>query len=352
MLERFVQVEQECPGNPGSLHHSGRKSRAVLENARGEIAEALAVEPSQVTFVSGGTEANNLVVRGCGDPSLPVLVAPVEHPSVLAAAEQRGAAWWLVDSSGRAVVQAPANPVGLACMVHAQNETGILQPVEEAIVLARDLGVPLHVDLSQSLGRVPVAEVVSGADSLAISSHKVGGLRGLAILIARGSETLRPLLVGGNQEHGLRAGTSSPALAAATALAVRLAIKECETRATAMRKARERFEEALAPELLRRRLTNGNSLPNTVMYLFDEVDGRSLLPALDLAGIEASQGSACSTGSPTPPRVLSAMGINEDDARRCVRFSFGWRTTPEEAARAGAIVSKVVHQLQSQVRNS
>lgn len=347
VLERFAEAEEACPANPGSLHRSGRKSRSALENAREDIADALGVAATEITFVSGGTEANNTVVHGAGDPSLPVLLAPVEHPSVLAAAERRGARWWQVDPGGRAIVREPDADVGLVCLVHAQNETGVMQPIDEATALARAMGVPFHVDASQSLGRIPVSGVFERADSVAISSHKLGGLRGLAVLWCRASRPLRPLVVGGSQEQGMRAGTPSPGLAAATALAIRLAVEETEARGRAMDQARAAFEAGLADDLRMRRLTNGAAVPNTVMYLFEELDGRSLLPALDLAGVEASQGSACSTGSPTPPPVLAAMGIDDDDARRCVRFSFGWHTSYEDATAAAGIVSETVRSLQA-----
>ena len=185
VLERFLEVERACPANPGSLHRAGRRARSVLEQARQEIAEVLGIASEVVTFVSGGTEANNTVVRGRGDPSLPVLLAPVEHPSVLAAAEDRGAVWWQVDASGRALIEPPSVAVGLLCLVHAQNETGVVQPVESALGLAREVGVPLHVDLSQTLGRIDIELLLREADSLAVSAHKLGGLRGLAVLIAR-----------------------------------------------------------------------------------------------------------------------------------------------------------------------
>lgn len=351
VLERFLQIERSHAANPASLHHSGRAARVVLERARDTIANAVKAEPEQVIFVSGGTEANNLAVAGLGDATQPVLLAPLEHPSVMGQAENRGAVWWQVDADGKAVVTEPDRPVGLVCLVHAQNEIGTLQPIAEAADVAKQLGVPLHVDISQSLGRIPIDEALEVADSLTLSPHKVGGLRGLAVLVARNPDRLRALIRGGNQEHGLRPGTGSPAMAAANALAVELALEEQPQRLSSMRTARDRFESFLESDVPRRRLGSGNRLPNTVMLLFESVDGRNLLPALDLAGIEASQGSACTTGSPEPPAVLTAMGLSGDDARRCVRFSFNWNTAPQDAERAGGLVSQVVRNLQLQARD-
>ena len=155
VLERFQQVEQTCPANPGSLHTSGRRARGVVEDARVQVAHALDVDPDAVFFVSGGSEANNTIVLGGGDLVRPVLCAPVEHPSVLSSAERRGVEWWRVDTRGAAIVERPDRPVGLIAMVHGQNEVGTLQPVGAAFDLGDELGVPVHVDASQTLGMGP-----------------------------------------------------------------------------------------------------------------------------------------------------------------------------------------------------
>jgi cysteine desulfurase len=208
--------------------------------------------------------------------------------------------------------------------------------------LARKLAVPLHVDAAQTLGRVKLAEALEWATSLALSPHKAGGLRGSGVLVARG--TLRPLLHGGGQERGLRPGTVSPALVAANALAIELACREQDARALAMSTARAEFLGALRS--LRHEVVTPlqGSLPNTAMVWFPGVDGRALLPALDLAGVEASQGSACSSGSPMPPRVLLAMGLEQERARACVRFSFA--PQGDGARAAGEVVAQVVARLQ------
>lgn len=348
VLERFVAVERECPANPGSLHAAGRKARAAVEDARARIAGALGCAVDDVFFTSGGTESNNLAVRGLGDSSLPVLCAELEHPSVLVPAQHRGRRNLAVDPEGRAVVQRPDQPVGLLALVHGQNEVGTLQDVAAAAQLAQELGVPLHVDAAQTLGRVPLAPVVGAATTVSLSPHKCGGLRGIGILLARGGGAgLRPLLLGGGQEHGLRPGTQGAALCQGAALSVELAVEEQLVRAEAMAAARAAFVAALAATEARHRvLTPAASLPNTLMVQFPGLDGRTLLPALDLAGIQASQGSACSSGSPTPPRVLTAMGLDADTARSCVRFSFAPRHEIMDAREAGTTTGRVVARLQ------
>lgn len=348
VLECFVAVERDCPANPGSLHAPGRRARAVVEDARARIAAALRCAADDVFFTSGGTESNNLAVRGLGDPSLPVLCAELEHPSVLVPAQQRGTLLWGVGPDGRAIVAAPAGPVGLVAVVHGQNEVGTLQDVASAADLAAGLGVPLHVDAAQTLGRVDLAPVVAVAHSLSLSPHKCGGLRGIGVLLARsGGAGLRPLLMGGGQEHGIRPGTQSAALCASAALCTELAVAEQAGRAQAMAAARDAFLAALAGTgVAHRVLTPAASLPNTLMVHFPGVDGRTLLPALDLAGIQASQGSACSSGSPTPPRVLTAMGMEAEAARACVRFSFAARHEIVGAEDAGTTTGRAVLKLQ------
>jgi cysteine desulfurase len=319
VLARFVDVEGQGLANPSSLHESGRRARAVLEEARREAAEALGTDPDEVVFVSGGTEGNNLAVRGLGDPTLPVLLAPLEHPSVLEPAKARGIVAWNVDRGGRAIVTPPEREVGLVTLVHAQGELGTLQPIAAAAELARGLGVPFHVDAAQTLGRVPVEAALAAADTVSFATHKAGGLRGMSLFVSRrhAGPTLRPLLLGGGQEGGLRAGTPSVALAAATALAVTLAVRECPARAEAMRRARDAFVARL-PTDSARVLTTEPALPNTVLVLCDVPDGRAILPALDLLGVAASQGAACSSGASRPPAALEALGFTEDEARRAV----------------------------------
>lgn len=344
VVEEFMRAEADHPANPGSLHGSGRRARQRIETAREQCAAVLGVDPAAVHFVSGGTEANNLAVLGKGDPARPVLLAPLEHPSVLAAAEARGCEWWAVDENGHAMLAPPRREPGLLALVHGQSEVGSMQAVFEAGQFANSIGVPLHVDASQTLGRCDLQEVIASAASITLSTHKAGGLRGCSVYIDQ-ERDCRPLLHGGGQENGRRAGTESTALIVATAVAVDLAVAELEQRAARMREACSEFLAALQ-RCRYRRLTPKHGLPNTLMLKFVDVPGRELLPALDMVGVEASQGSACSAGSPTPPRILQAMGLDDEDARRCVRFSFGSAARKDEAHSAGILVDTCIHRLQ------
>lgn len=346
VLARFLEVEQAHPANPASAHAPGRAARAVLEEAREQIAAALLLHAQDVVFTSGGTEAANLAVLGLGEPSAAVLCSDLEHPAIAQPAELRGCCRWQIQAPGVVQLAPPSQLVGLLALVHGQSETGALQPVLAACELSQRLGVPCVVDAAQSLGRVDLAPVLDAGGITVLSPHKCGGLRGSGVLAGRNLHALlRPLLRGGSQESGLRPGTQSPALAAANALAIASAIREQPARAAQMFANRAAFLAGLQASGAAHEVVTplANSLANTLLVHFPAVDGRSLLPLLDLAGVHASHGSACSSGSPTPPRALLALGRGEAWARACVRFSFGWndaRATLQRAAvRAGEKIS-------------
>lgn len=352
VLATFLAIERTCPGNPASSHAPGRRARAVLEEARERIATALGVAAVDVVFTSGGTEAANLAIHGLGDPTLPVALAPTEHPAVFEPARIRGACLWEVTASGEARVSTPDQRVGLLCLVHAQSELGTLQPVAQVAALAEQLQIPWFVDAAQTLGRVPVRDVVARGAAVALSPHKAGGLRGHGVLLGHDlHRRLRPLLRGGAQELGLRAGTPSPALAAANALAIERAVAEQAVRAAAMARARSSFLVGIEQSEVQHRVLTplANSVPNTAMLGFAGVEGRNLVPTLDLAGIHASHGSACSSGAPTPPRILTAIGLDDAAARACVRFSFGWSDEPQTLELAGRRVGELVRARQKKI---
>ena len=348
VVDEFIRVEQQFPANPASAHAAGRRARGALEQARELIAEAMQVAREDVVFTSGGTEAGNLAIRGLGDINLPVLMSDLEHPAVHESARQRGTIAWDVDESGCVVVTNPQDPVGLVALVHAQSEVGTLQKVEEAAAVAAGCEAPVFVDAAQTLGRVPLGSVIDAGAAVALSPHKAGGLRGNGALVGHDiHRRLRPLMYGGGQELGLRPGTPSVALAAANAMATKLAVRDCERRAEVMLRNRAAFHDALVATGCPAQVLTPlqQSIPNTIMMCFEGVEGRSLLPALDLAGVQASHGSACSSGSPTPPRVLASMKVSEQLARACVRFSFDWFERDEECAQIGALVGALALRL-------
>lgn len=348
VLACFVEVQRTVPANPASAHAPGRRARGVLEDARARIARALGVGADDVLFTSGGTEAANMAVLGLGPPELPVLLSPAEHPAVFEPAQRRGVRLWDVDARGAANVVDPAVPIGLVALVHAQSEVGTLQPVEAAAAIAHDREVPFVIDAAQSLGRVPLDSAFDLGAVVVLSPHKAGGLRGLGMLVGADlGARLRALLHGGGQENGLRPGTQSAALAAANALAVERAVAGCSARAAAMRSVRGAFADELARSGCHHVVHTplDASLPNTLLVQLLGVDGRNLLPALDLAGVHASHGSACSSGAPTPPRILTAMGLDDASARACVRFSFVGDESEDHVRAAARRVADVARRL-------
>jgi cysteine desulfurase len=352
VLATFVDIERRCPGNPASPHATGRRARTILEDSRQRIADVFHVAAADVVFTSGGTEAANLAVLGLGDAALPVYTSATEHPAVHEPSLLRGVRTFPVDSTGAAVPIAPGAPIGLVCLVHAQSELGTMQSVDVAAKVATASGVPLFVDAAQTLGRAHLPPVVERGAFVALSPHKAGGLRGHGVLLGHDlHRRLRPLLRGGAQELGLRPGTQSPSLAAANADAIQIAVHETDQRATTMAALRTAFLDGLRESGVAHRVLTplANSVPNTVMVHFPRVDGRNLVPTLDLAGVHASHGSACSSGAVQPPRILGAIGMHDDDARACVRFSFGWSGDAAKLSGVGAHVGAVVAARQKKI---
>lgn len=338
------------PGNPSSLHASGRRARRIVEEARETIAGALGCRPGEVVFTSGGTESDNLAVKGlywsrrAADPARRrVLSTAVEHHAVLDPlhwlAEHEDADLELlpVDGLGRLDVDAlaasierdPAS-VALVSVMWANNEVGTTQPVARVVEIAAAHGIPVHSDAVQALGAVPVDFAASGVDALSVSGHKVGGPQGVGALVVRREIDLTALLHGGGQERDVRSGTLDVPAISGFAAAVEVAVKEQADHALHLSELRDH----LVREVLRvvpDAVLNGDPvdrLPGNAHFGFPGCEGDSLLMLLDARGIECSTGSACSAGVPQPSHVLLAMGRDEAEARSSLRFTLG-RTSSE-----------------------
>lgn len=324
------------PANPSSVHGFGRRARAALEQARRTVAAAVDAAPEGVTFVSGGTEANNLAVRGIGGP---VLTSSVEHPSVLEA--QPAADRIPVDSEGRVDLASLERQLAerrprLVSVMLANNETGVIQPVAEAARMAHAAGALLHVDAAQALGRVPVSMAALGADLLTISGHKLGGPPGAGALVVRDGVELQPRQRGGGQELRRRAGTEGlPAILGMAAAIGAIGPEE----AGRVRGLRDALERRIAAECPAARIVGigADRLPNTTCLLLPGLEGATQLMALDMAGVAVSTGSACSSGKLGPSHVLLAMGLREAEARCAIRVSLGWATTDADVERFLAV---------------
>jgi cysteine desulfurase len=346
-------------GNAESRHAAGRSARRAWDDAVGLVAQVLGAGPADVVFTSGGTEANNLAMFGlAGSVGGRVLISPIEHPAVAEAAVDLQRLGMALDVAGvrpDGVVCAPAmaaligQDTRLAALMLANNETGAIQPVAELAQLAADRGVPVHTDGVQAVGRIPVNFKGLGVATLAASGHKFHGPAGIGVLLVRPGVVLPPRLFGGGQQRGRRPGTAPVALAVGLAEALQLWHASRLERIERWTRLRDRLEAglvaALGPTMVVRNgpLDQDLRLPQTLNVGFPGLDGEALLMQLDLAGIAASLGSACASGSLRPSPVLVAMGVPADRLKSSVRFSLGAMTTGAEVDEATRRIAAVVH---------
>ena len=356
-------------GNPSSLHASGRSARKVVEESRESIAADLMTRPSAVIFTAGGTEADNLAIKGLywqrqqvlgnGEP-LRVLASAIEHHAVLDPVgwlgEHEGAIieWLEVDHDARVSTTAIAQSlesaanVALCTVMWANNEVGTVEPVERIAELCREFGVPFHTDAVQALGQVPMNLGALGADAVTISSHKIGGPFGVGALIVNPVTGFTPVLHGGGQERDIRSGTLDAPAISAFAVAVRHAVDQQVMHAQHLRQLRNELVKGVLatvpgavlngdPDLL-----DGGRLPANAHFSFPGCEGDSLLMLLDAAGVDCSTGSACTAGIPEASHVLLAMGVDERTSRASLRFSFGYPSTSADVDRVIAALPGAV----------
>ncbi len=333
VIEAMAAVMADV-GNPSSVHAQGRRARKRLSRAREQVAALVGAAPEAIIFTSGGTEANNQALIGEGGP---LLVSAIEHPSVLTLAQGPEVA--PVDSNGVIDLErlshclASQRPATLAAMM-ANNETGVMQPVQKISALAREAGVRLHVDAIQAAGKVPLDMVELGADTLSLSAHKIGGPPGVGALVLREGAEPKALLRGGAQERRFRAGTENLPGIVGFGEAAALALDDIDY-AARVRTLRDRLESeimALSPDV---RIAGADAprLPNTSCLIFRGLSHETQLIHFDLAGIAVSAGSACSSGKVGPSPVLTAMGYSLEDAASAIRVSLGWKSTERDVDR-------------------
>ncbi|MCM3746658.1 cysteine desulfurase [Paenibacillus pasadenensis] len=352
--QAMLTVLQGPPGNASSLHSFGRDARKLASGARDLIAATIGCRPDELVFTSGGTEADNMALRGVMEAQAAsgkrhLITSAVEHHAVLKECErlERGGyevTYLPVDGNGIVSVnslrEALRDDTGLVSIMYANNETGTLQPIAELAAAAQERGVPFHTDAAQAYGKLPITvrELPITVRELPVSlmtlsSHKINGPQGIGALYVRQGTPLQPLLVGGSQERKRRGGTENLPALAGFARAAAIAAEELEARAVRM--------EELGSLWIRlmRKASGGTAvvaghpdlrLPGIVSLMFPGIDRESMLMNLDLAGIAASGGSACTAGALEPSHVLSAMGVPEELANTAVRFSFGLGNTTEE----------------------
>ena len=355
VVREMLPYFSSCFGNASSLHKDGRDAVAAVDNARERVARAINASPFEVYFTSGGTEADNWAVRGLAEANAikgkHIVASSVEHPAVLSALkrlEERGfeVTYLPVDASGCVSVSdasaALREDTVLLTVMYANNEVGSVQPIRELAKLAKERGVLFHTDAVQAAGIIPIDVIELGVDAMSVSAHKFYGPKGVGALYLRKGVKIKGLVVGGEQERSLRGGTYNTPAIVGMGAAMEKAVERLSDNAAHLASLKHYFLRQL-PDLGFCRL-NGkeDGHPGIVNVLFYGVKNSELLSALDQMGVEASAGSACSSGSVEPSHVLTAMGLSESEVRSSVRFSFGRENTFEDVDRAISALKEIL----------
>ena len=360
VLERMLPYFGVDFGNPGSVHAAGRTALHAVMDARATVAECLGCTPRQIVFTSGGTEADNQALAtgaefGRGAHRMRMVASSIEHPAVLRALDYWGAqgfAITLVNPDETGVVSARAieavldDDVCLVSVMSANNETGVLQPISEIVQATHAAGALFHTDAVQAAGHVRLNAEASGIDMLSISAHKFHGPKGVGALVCRTREGAAPLIYGGGQERGRRSGTENVPGIVGLAAALEEACETMEEDAARVRGLRDRLEEQLGQ--IEGAYVVGKAaarVPGISNVCFEGLDHQALIPLLDVRGVCASAGSACSAGAVKTSHVLCAMGVSESLAKGSVRFSFSVDTTQEDGDAAAVAMREIAASL-------
>jgi cysteine desulfurase len=354
-------------GNPSSLHTEGLQARDAIEEARQQVAQLLGASAEELVFTGGGTEADNLAILGSVIAQRRqgghIITSQIEHPAVLGSCRT-------LETQGFRVTRLPVGPAGtidpddlsraltddtlLVTLMHANNEVGTIQPIRECAALAHARGVLVHTDAVQSVGKIATLVDELGVDLLSLSGHKIHGPKGIGALYVRRGIALDPIVTGGPQERGLRGGTEPVAAIVGLGVAAQLAAAHMSTEMSQVAALRDHLEQtilATIPDVL----VNGMAaprLPTTTNLSFKQVDGQSLVVALDLKGVATSTGSACSSGSLEPSHVLIALGLSAEWLRGAVRFSLGSGNTLGEVERVLQMLPPIVARLRQHASGS
>jgi cysteine desulfurase len=333
-------------GNPSSIHSAGQAARRLVDRARAQVAGLIGAAPDEIIFTSGGTEADNLAVLGAAGAALEgcqgIITSAVEHKAVLdpcAFLQTKGHAVTVLPVDGDGCVDLAAleaavkTDVALVSLMLANNDTGTIQPVAEAVRVAKT--IPVHTDAVQAAGKLPIDVKTLGVSLLSFSSHKIHGPKGAGALFVRYGTRLASLVHGGRQERTLRPGTENVPAIVGFGKACELARTRLEADARRVAELRDHFEAQILARVAGTRINGGsNRLPNTANIAFAGLDGEAITINLDMMGMAVSTGAACSSADKTPSHVLVAMGQSAAEARSSVRFSFGRDTSDEEIDRA------------------
>ena len=356
VLAEMLPFLREEYGNASSRHDFGTRARRAVNKAREQIAALVNVQPAQVVFVSGGTEANNLFIRGAAAYMKPgrIVVSAIEHPCVARPAHDLVRQGWKLrklatDSQGRVDVvdaqAALAEPANLVSVMLANNESGVIQPVAHIAAMAREQRAWMHTDAVQALGKIPVDFAALGVHAMTLSAHKIYGPKGIGALVVDKRLELKPIIHGGGHEGGMRSGTENVPAIVGFGAACELAGRRMDAIVASTRVLRDRTEQGAADLGAQIFGRGAERISNTTYFAFPDIDGETLVIELDKAGFAVASGAACSSTSTDPSATLLAMGVAPDIARGAVRVSFGVRNTVVEVEAflqaLGATVSRL-----------
>ena len=362
VLEAMLPFFNESFGNASSVYGTGREARKAVETARRQVAAAIGAEPRDILFTGGGSESDNLAVKGTAfalkGKGKHIITTAVEHPAVLNTCrwlEKQGfeVTYLMPDAEGRIspedVLGAVREDTVLISVMAANNEIGTLEPVEEIGRIAREKGIAFHIDAVQAVGAIPVDVNAWNADLLSLSAHKFNGPKGIGALYVRRGTRLDSLIHGGEQERGLRAGTENVPAIVGLGKAIEDAASALDGNAEKARALRNRLTEGILSAVPGAKLNGPKEgrLPNNCSVSFDRIDGEALLLRLDLAGIAGSSGSACTAGSQEISHVLRAIGLTDEQAKGSLRLTVGPENTEEEIDEAVKAVQEIVEDLRS-----
>ena len=366
VVDRMSAVLREEFGNPSSVHHFGQRAKALLDEARTQVANLLGADPSEIVFTGSGTEGDNIAIRGLAEALEPtrrrhIVTSAIEHEAVLNTVKALGRRGWRttllpVDASGivspDALRDALADDTALVSIMHANNEIGTIQPIAELAAIARERRAVFHTDAVQTAGKVAIDVRALGVDLLTISAHKFYGPKGVGAMWIRRGVRLQSALTGGKQERGRRSGTENVAGIVGMGVAAREALGKMREEQARLRTLRDTLESQILGRVSGT-ARNGSAEPrvaNTTNISFDRIEAESLLIALDLEGIAVSTGSACSSGTLEPSHVLKAMGLPAHRTQNSIRFSLGAANTEEDIERVVAVLPGIVEKLRSLTR--
>ena len=366
VLETVTAVLREQFGNASSVHMFGQMAKAQVDGARVAVADLIGARPQEIVFTSGGTEADNLAIRGAAEAAAPgrkrhLIASAIEHEAVLKTLKALSRRGWTttllpVDESGivapDALEAALTDETVLVSVMHANNEIGTVQPIAELAAMARRRGALFHTDAVQSAGKLPITVDRLGVDLLSVSAHKLNGPKGVGALWVRRGVRLVASQTGGGQERNRRAGTENVPGIAGFGTAARIAGAALDGRPADVGVLRDRLETGILDNVPGA-VVNGNRgrrVPNTTNISFEGVEAESLLIALDLEGVAVSTGSACSSGTLEPSHVLRAMGCSPHRTQSSIRFSLGLGNTAEQIDRVVEILPRVVGKLRTLAR--